>query len=124
MALYNAHVNHREFESVIRRAISGYPDWVRQELDNVDILVVDEPDGELGPDTEGLLGLYVGTPLPERSTESAGELSDVIYIFRRPHLELGLTTNELRKEIVTTLTHEIAHLFGIDDDHLDDLGWG
>jgi predicted Zn-dependent protease with MMP-like domain len=116
-------VNHRQFEAVIRRAIAEFPDWVREELENIDILVVDEPDGELDPDGEGLLGLYVGTPLPERSTESAGELSDIIYIFRRPHLDLGLTTNELLKEIVTTLTHEIAHLFGIDDDHLDDLGW-
>lgn len=116
-------MSHRQFEAVIRRAIAEFPDWVREELENIDILVVDEPDGELDPDGEGLLGLYVGTPLPERSTESAGELSDVIYIFRRPHLELGLTTKELRKEIVTTLTHEIAHLFGIDDDHLDDLGW-
>ena len=117
-------MNHRQFESVILRAVEGFPDWVRDELDNIDILVVDEPDSEHDPHGEGLLGLYVGTPLPERSTESAGELSDVIYIFRRPPLEIGLTTNELRKEIVTTLTHEIAHLFGIDDDHLDDLGWG
>jgi predicted Zn-dependent protease with MMP-like domain len=27
-------------------------------------------------------------------------------------------------EIATTLIHEIAHYFGIDDDHLDDIGWG
>ena len=117
-------MNHRQFESVIRKAVEGFPDWVRDELESVDILVVDEPDNELDPEDEGLLGLYVGTPLPERSTESVGELSDIIYIFRRPHLELGLTSIELRKEIVTTLTHEVAHLFGIDDDHLDDLGWG
>jgi predicted Zn-dependent protease with MMP-like domain len=36
------------------------------------------------------------------------------------HIEM----DELREEIATTLIHEIAHYFGIDDDHLDDIGWG
>jgi hypothetical protein len=40
-----------------------------------------------------------------------------------PHLELGLPPDKLREEIATTLVHEIAHYFGIDDDHLDDIGW-
>ena len=117
-------MNHRQFESVVRRAFDRFPDWVREELEEIDILVVDEVDESLDPDHEGLLGLYIGVPLTERSLDQAGELSDIIYIFRRPHLELGLSDQELRKEIVTTLTHEIAHYFGIDDDQLDELGWG
>ena len=71
-----------------------------------------------------MLGLYTGVPLTERESGNAGELPDVIYLFRRPHLELGLTTADLREEIAKTLIHEIAHYFGIDDDHLDDIGWG
>ena len=117
-------MNHRQFEAVISDATAAFPDWVRDVLETIDILVVDEPGHDLDPDGEGLLGLYVGTPLPERSTETVGELSDVVYIFRRPHLALGLTNYELRREIVTTLTHEIAHLFGFNDEKLDDLGWG
>ena len=31
---------------------------------------------------------------------------------------------ELYDEIAKTLIHEIAHYFGIEDDHLDDIGWG
>jgi predicted Zn-dependent protease with MMP-like domain len=30
----------------------------------------------------------------------------------------------LREEIAITVVHEIAHHFGIDDDHLHELGWG
>jgi predicted Zn-dependent protease with MMP-like domain len=45
-------------------------------------------------------------------------------VFREPHLELGLPVDELREEIAKTLIHEIAHYFGIDDDHLDEIGWG
>lgn len=117
-------MNHGQFEIVVREAMSGLPDWVVKALDNIEVLVLDEPDEELDPGGEGLLGLYTGTPLPERSVEYAGELPDVIYIFRRPHLELGLPPDELREEIVRTLIHEIAHYFGIDDDHLDEIGWG
>jgi predicted Zn-dependent protease with MMP-like domain len=71
-----------------------------------------------------LLGLYLGVPLPERGADYAGELPDVIYIFRRPHLDMGLPQDELRHEIARTLIHEIAHYFGIEDDHLDKIGWG
>lgn len=100
------------------------PAWVREALHNIEVLVVDEPDEHLGPDARGLLGLYVGLPLPDRGADYAGELPDVIYVFRRPHLELGLAPDALRLEIATTLLHEIAHYFGIDDDHLDTIGWG
>ena len=51
-------------------------------------------------------------------------MPDIIYIFRHAHLELGLSDEELREEIAKTLIHEIAHYFGIEDDHLEDIGWG
>ena len=63
--------------------------------------------------------------LPQRAFLShyAGELPDVIYIFRKPHLALALPPEQLRTEIRKTVIHEIAHYFGIDDDHLDEIGW-
>lgn len=117
-------MNLSQFETVIRETMTGLPEWVQDALDNIEILVLDEADEDLDPDGEGLLGLYVGMPLPERGVEYAGELPDVIYIFRQPHLELGLTPGELEEEIARTLIHEVAHYFGIDDDHLDEIGWG
>lgn len=116
-------MNRRQFEVVVRHVIGRLPDWVRDALDNIEVLVVDEAETHLGEDAQGLLGLYVGLPLTERSVDYAGELPDVIYIFRRPHLELDLTPDELRDEIAKTLIHEIAHYFGIDDDRLEELGW-
>lgn len=117
-------MNHSEFETVIGDTLERLPEWVREALHNIEILVVEQADEHLDPEGQDLLGLYVGLPLPERSANHAGELPDIIYIFRRPHLELGLTPNELRVEIAKTLIHEIAHYFGIDDDHLDSIGWG
>ncbi len=113
-----------EFEMIVHDAMASLPDWVHEALHNIDVLVVDEPAEVADTQGEELLGLYVGVPLTEREGGNAGELPDAIYIFRRPHLDLGLPPDELRDEIVTTLIHEIAHYFGIDDDHLDDIGWG
>ena len=117
-------MNQDQFEAVVRDAMDALPDWVHKALDNIEVLVVDEADESQDPDGEGLLGLYVGVPLPERGSDYAGELPDLIYIFRRPHLDLGLPPEEIRDEIARTLIHEIAHYFGIDDDHLDEIGWG
>ena len=117
-------MNHDEFEAIVYDILQSLPGWVHDALENIDVLVIDEPDEDMDPEGEGMLGLYVGLPLPERGVDYAGELPDVIYIFRQPHLELGLAHAELREEIAKTLIHEIAHYFGIEDDHLDEIGWG
>ncbi|MEE4293994.1 MAG: metallopeptidase family protein [Xanthomonadales bacterium] len=113
-----------EFETAVQRVMDTLPGWVHEALENVEIRVEDEAGEELGPDAADLLGLYDGIPLTERSVEDSGVLPDVIYIFRKPHLEMDLDREELILEIETTLVHEIAHYFGIDDDHLDEIGWG
>lgn len=117
-------MNLDEFNAVVRETIDAMPAWVHEALENIEILIEDEPGEELGLDSADLLGLYTGVPLPERSVEDSGELPDVIHIFRRPHLALGLPPDELRDEIAATLIHEIAHYFGLDDDQLHELGWG
>ena len=117
-------MNPSEFEAVVADALAALPEWVREAMQNIKVLVEDEAGEHLDPDGEGLLGLYTGVPLTERESGNAGELPDVIYLFRIPHLEMGLPAEALREEIAKTLIHEIAHYFGIDDDHLDDIGWG
>ncbi len=113
----------RDFETVIDEAIRRLPAWVHEALDNIEILVVDSP-AEVVEGTDDLLGLYTGTPLTERDSNHVGQLPDVIYIFRLPHLALALPERELREEIAKTTLHEIAHYFGLDDKHLDEIGWG
>lgn len=117
-------MNHADFEAIVHESLASLPSWVHESLHNIDVLVLDRPDERHGAETDDLLGLYLGTPLTERSIDTSGELPDVIYIFREPHLALGLGPDELRAEIHKTVVHEVAHYFGIDDDHLDELGWG
>ena len=113
-----------EFNTAVQQVMDRLPAWVHEALENVEIRIEDEAGEAFGPDAWDLLGFYEGIPLTERSVDDSGELPDVIYIFRRPHLELGLPRDELIEEIATTLVHEIAHYFGIDDDHLEEIGWG
>ncbi len=113
-----------EFEAVVDDVVNSLPDWVHEALDNIDIFVADEPGEEMDPEGHGLLGFYTGVPLSERGVNYAGVLPDVIYIFRLPHLALGLPPEQLRQEIARTVLHEIAHYFGIGDRHLEEIGWG
>ena len=101
-------MNLSQFEAVVRETMGGLPEWVQNALDNIEILVLDEAEEDLDPGGEGLLGLYLGLPLTERGVDYAGELPDVIYIFRQPHLELGLPPDELREEVARTAGERVV----------------
>ena len=64
-----------------------------------------------------------GVPLPERGLDYHGVFPDRIWIYRLPHCEVCEDEAELVEQVKVTVLHEIAHHFGIDDDHLDELGW-
>lgn len=111
------------FEALVQDAYQALPAWVHEAMDNVQLVVADAADEELDPAGNELLGLYDGAPLTERPANHVGELPDVIYVFREAHLALALPHDQLKDEIAKTLMHEIAHLFGFDDDELEALGW-
>ncbi len=124
------------FDDIVRRAIEGLPPWIHHVLEEVDVIVQDDPGPEAeafidaaGPDASepggptDILGLYCGTPLTDRSVTAAGELSDVIYIYRNAHRALALPDRALADEVARTLIHEIAHHFGFDEDEVDDAGF-
>lgn len=107
------------FEALVIDELDQLPDDMVDGLDNVVFVVEDRPeDGSLD-----LLGLYDGLALTERTQYGMGELPDRIVLFREPHLAECATEPELRDEIHTTLVHEIAHFYGIDDEQLHEMGW-
>jgi predicted Zn-dependent protease with MMP-like domain len=107
------------FETLVVGELDLLPDDMVDGLDNVVFVVEDRPeDGSLD-----LLGLYDGTALTERDRYGVGELPDRIIVYREPHLAACDDVAALRDEVHTTLVHEIAHFYGIDDDRLHELGW-
>jgi predicted Zn-dependent protease with MMP-like domain len=108
------------FEGLVSDALDTIPPELTQVMDNVAVFVEDEPD----PSDPGLLGLYEGTPLTERGEWYAGVLPDRITIFMGPTLRMCQTPQEIVAEVATTVVHEVAHHFGIEDERLHELGWG
>lgn len=107
------------FDQLVSAELDLLPEEMLTGLDNVVFVVEDRPeDGSLD-----LLGLYDGIALTERERYGVGELPDRIIVFREPHLAVCDDMEHLRDEVHTTLVHEIAHFYGIDDARLHDLGW-
>ncbi len=108
------------FDEHVRRAVESLPADLRRAMSNVSIVVEEE-----NPEDPDVYGLYTGVPLTERGSGYAGALPDTIEIYRLPlEEEFGHDPDLLEDEIRITVLHEIAHHFGIEDDRLDELGWG
>ena len=90
---------------------------------NIEIVVEDEPAPEQVREGGDLLGLYEGVPLTDRAAAEP-YVPDRISIFRRPIERISASPRRQAAIVRDTVVHEIAHHFGIDDDRLDELGWG
>jgi predicted Zn-dependent protease with MMP-like domain len=98
------------FEEHVRRALDSLPPDLAKRLENVAVVIEEED-----PEDPDLFGLW----------ESEEYMPDKITIFRRPLVEeFGHDPRELEREIRITVLHEFAHYFGIDEDRLEELGYG
>ncbi len=120
-------ISERAFRALVAQALEQLPVEFRPCLDQVEVVVEDEPGLELlreldMSEEEGLYGLYEGPSMPERHPDQF-DLPSRIILYRLP---LGFDfpePEELRGEILKTLLHEFAHHLGIEDGRLDELGW-
>lgn len=112
------------FELLVAEALDELPGDILNALDNVEIVVEDEPTAPqrrlVGPRGE-LLGLYEGVPLTERTSGYGMVTPDRITIFRRAIVRSSRDATELRAMVQRTVRHELAHHFGITDDRLREL---
>ena len=118
-------VSRERFEELVAEALDSIPDGLARRIDNVSVAVQDWPSPAQQARHRGmLLGLYEGIDLTRRSPMSYhGVMPDRITIFRRPHLRIVDSEEELRRRIAVTVIHEVGHHFGIDDERLRELGW-
>ena len=134
-------MKRQEFEKLVGEGYEQLPQWVREKIKNVALLIEDLPSAEdreaegLGDD-ETLLGLYKGIPLSARGEEyGVGmTLPDTITLYQFPiedAAEEELTTYDVVNEghndfvsrytekvrtiVAETVWHEFAHHFGMDE---------
>jgi predicted Zn-dependent protease with MMP-like domain len=117
---------HREFGSLVERALADIPSPFREALEEVAIVIADEPtraqlaENELGPD-DTLYGLYEGTPRTTYGADWAAA-PNKISVFRLPLEEDFPDPEDLEEEVRLTVIHELAHHLGIDEERLAELG--
>ncbi len=112
-------ISPERFEELVAEALDAIPPELARLIDNV-VVTVESDSGD--PD---LLGLYEGVPQTERGDYGVGfVMPDRIILFRIPICAICETEDDVVEEVVVTVVHELAHHFGIDDDQLEELGWG
>jgi predicted Zn-dependent protease with MMP-like domain len=109
----------REFEGLVSDALDTIPPELLAAMDNVVVLIEARHPGE-----PGLLGLYEGIALTDRTSDYGGVLPDRITIFQDAILDICDDRDDVVREVAITVVHEVAHHFGIDERTLHDLGWG
>jgi predicted Zn-dependent protease with MMP-like domain len=112
-------MDRERFEELVGDALDAVPAELLDLLENVVILVEDDPPRE----DPHLLGIYEGHALTERGWDYTGVLPDRIIIYRNPILAMCEDDEDVVDEVSVTVVHEIAHHFGIDDGRLHELGW-
>lgn len=97
------------FEQLVEDAIGTLPVRFRRRMRNLVVIV------EREPPTPGLLGLYEGRPLIERSIAEPFAWPDRITIFEGPHKRMARDRRHLARLVRDTVWHEVAHYFGLDE---------
>jgi predicted Zn-dependent protease with MMP-like domain len=114
------------FEELVADALDSLPPEIASRIENVEVVVEDEPSTELLADLAPgtyLFGLYHGIPLTQRGTYG-NALPDKISIYRGPITRFWRDPKRIRAQIRRTVIHEVGHYFGIPEHRLHELGWG
>ena len=137
------------FDLLLEEVIDELPEHLAVLLEEVPVIVEDRPSRQLmaqmklDPRVSDLCGLHSGIALTDRSVEHSGTIPDRITLFREGIIRLAgsgrsgarrfgilregakhSAMEDLKSEIRITLLHEMGHHFGLDEDDLDELGYG
>lgn len=119
-------LSDERFDALITRAMDELPQEYIRGLQNVAIVMADEPDQEQREKLKLrhdhlLLGLYEGVPRTARTGNEAGILPDKITLFKYPILAVSNDEAGLFEQVKRTLWHEIAHYYGLGHDRIHHL---
>lgn len=113
-------LERNEFEKIVGEGIKVIPEKFLRKLDNVAIVIEDEPTPvqqkklNIHPGWT-LFGLYEGVPEAKRGANYTWVLPDKITIFQKPIEDEALDEKDAKDMVRDTVWHEIAHHFGMDE---------
>ena len=118
-----------EFSRLVSEAIATIPPQFASRMENLSVEVHPRPTRQLAGNADvrnwrNLLGLYHGVPLTEKSVDAGVDWPERIYIFQHNIESICDTEDQIVEQVRTTILHEVGHHFGMDEDDLDELGFG
>lgn len=125
----------RRFDEQFEWVLEQMPPLIHELIERVPLHVEDYPSAEVMEQTgvryiDSLCGLYTGIPIGDKSIWHSGVMPDVVTIYREGILSVAadrtgrIATERLREEIRITILHELAHHHGLNEDDLQELGYG
>jgi predicted Zn-dependent protease with MMP-like domain len=119
-------LTREEFEEAVVAALKRLPNFIREKMENVDVVVEDQARQDLITEMglrspSELLGLYQGVPLDRRGFYYGNVLPDKITLFQIPIESICKTKEEIKESIREVVIHEVGHYFGLDDKKLREL---
>ena len=112
-------MTREKFEKLVKEGIKAIPKKFLEKLDNVDIVIEDQPNHEqrkklkLKNDSV-IFGLYEGLPQTKR-WHYGQVLPDKITIFQKEIEKVAQSEKEIREIVKNTVWHEIGHHFGLEE---------
>ena len=119
-------MTRERFTKLVEEALQDIPTRFRDAMQNVAIVVEDEPSEELLDELEmepddDLFGLYQGTPLTERDSMYGNALPDRISIYQFPIEDACEDDEDIRVCVAETVIHEFGHYFGLSEEEIQEI---
>ena len=125
----------RRFDEQFDQVLQEMPPLVHELIERVPLHLEDYPSEDVMDRTgvryvDQLCGLYTGIPIGDKSVWHSATMPDVVTLYREGILSASadrrgrITTDRLREQIRITILHELGHHHGLDEDELQNLGYG
>jgi len=119
-------LTQKEFEEAVVAALKRLPKFIKEKMENVDVVVEPKASQEVLNDVGlrsplELLGLYQGVPYDRRGFYYGNVLPDKITLFQIPIESICQTKEEVNEKVREVIIHEVGHYFGLDDKRLREL---
>ncbi len=112
-------ISNQQFDQIVESVLEQLPEKFQKQLNNVAIFIEDYPTDEQYRKVklnrgDSLFGLFEGYAQAKK-LNFGPVLPDRITIFRQAIINNCSSLNEIKKQIISTVKHEIAHHFGSDE---------
>lgn len=121
-------MTRERFRKLVAEALDEIPEYFRERMHNVAVLVEDYPPGQRPTpgrrrprrlsEPARVLGHFIGTPAPERSVFQVSTGPDRVVLYQKNIEAICRSDAEIREQVRLTVIHELGHYFGLDEDQL------